>query len=121
MATSSKAASTGAAGTTSGGATSKGESATIEQLEADIRKLREDVAVLTRHLKESGDATYKGARKAASERAEKVREQGEAAMESLRDSAYDIEDQVSDAVRRKPITALAIAAGVGYLFALSRR
>lgn len=116
-----KAASTGAAGTTSGDAKNKSESATIDQLEADIKQLREDVAVLTRHLKETGDATYKNARRAATDRAEKVREQGEAAVDSLRDSAQDLEDQVSDAVRRKPITALAIAAVAGYLLAVARR
>jgi ElaB/YqjD/DUF883 family membrane-anchored ribosome-binding protein len=97
------------------------EDASIRKLEADIRKLREDVAALTRHLKETGGDTYKSARKAASESAEQIRAQGEAALENLRESAQDVGEQVSGAVRRKPFTALAIAAAVGYLLAMSRR
>lgn len=111
----------GAAASGKASAQDNGEMASIQQLEADIRKLREDVAALTRHLKETGGETYKSARKAAAEQAESVRAQGEAALEGLRDNAHDVEEQVADAVRRRPITSLAIAAVVGYLLALPRR
>jgi ElaB/YqjD/DUF883 family membrane-anchored ribosome-binding protein len=39
----------------------------------------------------------------------------------LRTSAKDIEAQIMDSVREKPVTSLAIAAGVGFLFALLAR
>ena len=53
---------------------------------------------------------------------EQLKAQGEAAIDSLRGSARDLEDQIVANVREKPITSLAIAAGVGFLFAiLSRR
>ena len=42
-------------------------------------------------------------------------------MENLRANANDLEGQLTDSVREKPITSLAIAAGVGYLFALMAR
>ena len=43
-------------------------------------------------------------------------------MDSLKSNASDLELQVTEAVREKPITALAIAAGIGYFLAmLSRR
>ena len=40
------------------------------------------------------------------------------AFESLRANARDMEAQVIASVREKPVTALAVAAGVGFLFAL---
>jgi ElaB/YqjD/DUF883 family membrane-anchored ribosome-binding protein len=58
------------------------------------------------------------ARKAASAKAEELRAQGEAAFDELRESALDYEKQIADAVREKPVTSLAIAAGVGFFFAL---
>ena len=53
---------------------------------------------------------------------EQLRAQGEAAFDNLRSNARDLEEQVLASVREKPVTSLAIAAGVGFLFAvLSRR
>ena len=52
---------------------------------------------------------------------EQLRTQGEAKFEELRANAKDIEEQVLATVREKPITSLAIAAGVGFLFALIAR
>ena len=42
-------------------------------------------------------------------------------MEGLRSNAKDIEAQIVASVREKPVTSLAIAAGVGFLFALLAR
>ena len=42
-------------------------------------------------------------------------------MAVLRGSARDLEDQLVANVREKPVTSLAIAAGVGFLFALLSR
>lgn len=91
------------------------------RLEADIRQLREDVARLTEELRKLGRDGYGTARRAASEGVEQLKAQGEAAFSELRSSARDMENQVIDAVREKPVTALAIAAGVGYLLALLNR
>ncbi|MGY3327209.1 ElaB/YqjD/DUF883 family membrane-anchored ribosome-binding protein [Mesorhizobium sp. USDA 4775] len=59
--------------------------------------------------------------RAATEGVEQLRAQGEAAFDSLRGSAKDIEAQLLANVREKPVTSLAIAAGVGFLFALLAR
>lgn len=92
-----------------------------QDLEAEIARLREDVASLAAQLQKTGEHSYSAAMRAASEGAEHIRAKGEAAVDSLKSSASDIEQQISDAVREKPITALAIAAGVGYLLAVLRR
>jgi ElaB/YqjD/DUF883 family membrane-anchored ribosome-binding protein len=90
-------------------------------LEADIRQLKADIDKLTKQLAKTGEHGYGTARRAATEGVEHLRAQGEAAFDSLRGSAKDIEAQLLANVREKPVTSLAIAAGVGFLFALLAR
>ena len=92
-----------------------------DDLEAEITRLREDVARLTEQLARTGEHSYSAAMRAASDGAEQLRARGEAAVDAIKSNAGDIEQQISDAVREKPITALAIAAGIGYLLAVLRR
>ncbi|MER8752046.1 hypothetical protein NKH57_22705 [Mesorhizobium sp. M1050] len=90
-------------------------------LEADIRQLKADIDKLTKQLAKTGEHGYGTARRAATEGVEQLRAQGEAAFDSLRSNAKDIEAQMMASVREKPVTSLAIAAGVGFLFALLAR
>ncbi|PSJ63421.1 DUF883 family protein [Kumtagia ephedrae] len=97
------------------------EDAARPDLEADIRQLRQDIAKLAEQLTKTGQHSYGTARRAAAEGAEQLRAQGEAAIQNLKSNARDLEDQLTTTVREKPITSLAIAAGVGYLLALLSR
>lgn len=97
------------------------EKVTGADLEADIRQLKEDIEKLTRQLAATGEHGYGAARRATAEGVEQLKAHGEAALGSLRGSAEDIEAQIVARVREKPVTSLAIAAGVGYLFALLSR
>ncbi|RUU28548.1 DUF883 domain-containing protein, partial [Mesorhizobium sp. M6A.T.Ca.TU.002.02.2.1] len=90
-------------------------------LEADIRQLKADIEKLTKQLAKTGEHGYGTARRAATEGVEQLRAQGEAAFDTLRSNAKDLEAQVAASVREKPVTSLAIAAGVGFLFALLAR
>jgi ElaB/YqjD/DUF883 family membrane-anchored ribosome-binding protein len=90
-------------------------------LEADFRQLKADIDKLTKQLAKTGEHGYGTARRAATEGVEQLRAQGEAAFDSLRSNAKDIEAQMMASVREKPVTSLAIAAGVGFLFALLAR
>lgn len=90
-------------------------------LEADIRQLKADIEELTRQLAKTRDHGYGAARRAAAEGVEQLRAQGEAAFDSVRGSAQDLEAQIVASVREKPMTSLAIAAGVGFMFALLSR
>lgn len=101
---------------------------TPEDLENEIDQLKEDIAKLTKQLQTVGEHSYGAARKAAAEgisqlkaQGEHFRAQGEATIEGLRGSAADLEQQLVDRVREKPVTALAVAAGIGFLFALMSR
>jgi ElaB/YqjD/DUF883 family membrane-anchored ribosome-binding protein len=106
-------------------ATAAGKSATADpntaDLEADIQQLKADIEKLTKQLAKTGEHGYGAARRAAAEGVEQLRAQGEAAFENVRGSAQDIEAQIIASVREKPVTSLAIAAGVGFLFALLTR
>ncbi|TPJ42136.1 DUF883 domain-containing protein [Mesorhizobium sp. B2-5-4] len=97
------------------------EGRTNSDLEADIRQLKADIDKLTKQLAQTGQHGYGTARRAAAEGVEQLRAQGEAAFDSLRGNARDIEAQMVASVREKPVTSLAIAAGIGFLFALLAR
>ncbi len=106
-------------------ATAAGKSTTDDvttaDLEADIAQLKADIQKLTEQLAKTGQHGYGAARRAATEGVEQLRAQGEAAFENMRGSAEDLEAQLIAKVREKPVTSLAIAAGIGYLFALLSR
>jgi ElaB/YqjD/DUF883 family membrane-anchored ribosome-binding protein len=91
------------------------------ELEAQIEVLRAEVARLSAQLEASGDISVRAMKKAASAGVDQLKAQGEAAYEGLRANAHDLEGQVYAAVREKPATSLAIAAGVGFLLALVTR
>lgn len=101
--------------------TENGVRATTQDLEADIQQLKQDIAKLAKQLAATGEHSYGAARRAAADGADRLRVEGEAALENIRANAKDIEQQVITSVREKPVTALAIAAGVGFLFALMAR
>lgn len=92
-----------------------------QDLEAEIARLREDVLRLSKQLAATGEHSLSTVKRAANEGAEQLRATGEAAVGAIRANAGDIEHQLSEAVREKPITALALAAGVGFFFALLTR
>lgn len=105
-------------------ATTKSENgarAAARDFEADIQQLKDDIAKLAKQLAATGEHSYGAARRAAAGSAEQLRHQGEATLETIRANAKDIENQVMTTVREKPVTALAIAAGIGFLFALMAR
>lgn len=97
------------------------EAGAKSDIEADIRQLRADIAKLTEQLATTGEHSYGAARRAAKEGVEQLKVQGEAAIEGLRSNAKDVEEQILATVREKPITSLAIAAGMGFLLALMSR
>ena len=95
--------------------------ATKRSLEEDIAQLRKDLAKLAEQFGKTGQHSYDAARRAATEGVDKLKAQSEATFGDFKAGAENIEAQLSEAVREKPVTSLAIAAGVGFLFALLSR
>lgn len=81
-----------------------------QDLEAEIARLRADLATLTKQISATGSHSYDAAKAAAQE-----------GVDRLRTNAQVLEDQVAAKVQEKPLTALAVAAAVGYFFALINR
>lgn len=102
-------------------ATKSGAKNETDELKAEIAKLRKELSDLAKHVSEVGDMSARTARKAATAKAEELRKQGEAAFDDLRESALGYEKQLTASVREKPVTSLAIAAGVGFVLALLAR
>lgn len=94
---------------------------TAQDLAADVAKLREDLAKLAKEIGTLGQQSMNTAKRAAAEGVDQLRSQGEATMADLRTNARDVEQQLAETVREKPMTSLAIAAGIGFLFALMTR
>ncbi|WP_117192276.1 DUF883 family protein [Rhizobium terrae] len=90
-------------------------------IETQLQQLREDIANLARTVAAVGNekaGEVKGrARRAASEAADASMHMVEAAREQAVSLERDLERQI----RTNPIQAVAIAAGVGFLFALMTR
>ena len=107
--------------TAAGKTTSPQTAADVSELEADVRQLKADIEKLTKQLAATGQQGYGTAKRAAAEGVEHLRAQGEAAFDSLRGNARDLEEQMLAHVREKPVTSLAIAAAAGFLFALMSR
>jgi ElaB/YqjD/DUF883 family membrane-anchored ribosome-binding protein len=92
---------------------------TVGHIGAELRALKSDVARLGQQMAALASATgndaYRGARRQARRARENldsaVTEAGEAAL----DAAENISDTLEDAVNRRPLAALAIAAGVGFV------
>lgn len=99
----------------------RAKSASREEFEQQIAILKEEMELLKAQLSRSSERSATAARRAAASGAENIREHGEAAIEDLRANARDVEAQLITTVREKPVTSLAIAAGVGFLFALITR
>lgn len=93
----------------------------MSELEADIRQLKADLEQLAKQMQTTMEHGSGTAKRAASLGAEQLRAQGEAKLDELRANARDLEEQMMAHVREKPMTSLAIAAGVGFLFALIAR
>lgn len=99
------------------------------KLEADLKKLKQDF----KDLKESGgekfvkDAKnlentaldfYNNFRTKASEGFDEIKKKIPECKEALQDQIYRASDEISTSIRKKPLEALSIAAGVGLLIGL---
>lgn len=93
----------------------------IAALEAEISLLKAELGALAKQFAKAGEHGVGTAKRAAALGVDQLRSQGEAALDNVRSSAKDVEEQLIAHVHEKPVTSLAIAAGIGYLFALLSR
>lgn len=98
--------------------TSARSDASAEDIEARIANLKAEMAGLGAALSGLGAAKLQGAKSEADARLAEVAKTGEAALDDLRKTLATYERDLSRTVRERPLPALAMAAGLGFLLAL---
>ncbi|WP_182085432.1 DUF883 family protein [Aureimonas sp. ME7] len=91
--------------------------ATRADLEAQIAKLREDVAGVTDSLKSIAGSRAESARQQAFALRDDVRDRGERYLRQAQETVGEFEEEISERVRAEPIKSILIAAAVGYVYA----
>lgn len=84
----------------------------VETLKDDIAKLTQQVATL---VSTTGSAAYRRAKRNFDGVVSDASDKGQEAVDAVKDVTATIGDAVEDAVYKRPVTTLAMAAGVGFL------
>lgn len=86
----------------------KGKDVTIDELSAQIEKLKTDLSTLTTSLTEYGVGKPEAMLESAQEKAEALKLAG-------RDKAIEAQLHTEEFVKNQPATALGLAAGLGFI------
>jgi len=98
--------------TTNGSNTKEALDREFESLKTDVSKLTQQVASL---VSATGSAAYSRARKNLDGVISDASGKGQEAVDAVKDVTATIGDAVEDAVYKRPVTTLAMAAGIGFL------
>jgi len=96
-------------------------SASAGDVQAELENLRRDIAALTQTVASFGTGKLKEASIRASQLGSEAADVSAQYVESARDSLRSAEQDLQAQIRAKPLQAVAIAAGVGFLTALLSR
>src|ERR1700752_374989 len=108
------------------------DTANLDRLEKDVSSVKGDISALTRQISDvmnslAGTArkearkTYKQARASAEDAIGDLSERGSAMMDAAQDAAATIEETVEDAIVQRPIAAMGLAIGLGFLIGVTWR
>ncbi|GAA0609014.1 DNA gyrase subunit B [Paenochrobactrum glaciei] len=90
-------------------------------LQEQIAQLKQDIANIAATMSQLGQQKIRDAKRDVSQAYDDAVQHGETTMSDLKSCAQNIEDQLLETVRERPIASLATAVGVGYLLAILRR
>jgi ElaB/YqjD/DUF883 family membrane-anchored ribosome-binding protein len=92
-----------------------------EDLEDQIERLQDDVKAIMKSLQRMGaEKVTEGQARAKREYANLV-QAGEGMLENVQDEFGQVEKQIKDTIRAKPLTAVLSAVGIGFLIAVLTR
>jgi ElaB/YqjD/DUF883 family membrane-anchored ribosome-binding protein len=94
---------------------------TQESLEDQVSKLQDDIKAIAASLAKLSDQKVSEARSTAKTQYSSLVKSGQHVVDDLGDQVNAYEGQLVDAIREKPLTAVAGAIGVGFLIALLSR
>ena len=89
-----------------------------ETIEDQVNQLRDDIQALARTISTMASGQVERMQAKAGEAKHDAEAASEQALDAIRTHYKDAEASVSTQVREKPLQALGIAAGIGFLFAL---
>ncbi len=105
-----------------GGAAAKAKTETREQeLEAQVAQLQADIRAISDTLGKLSGEKVGEARAVATSEVKQLQARGQHLLDDAQDQVTQAEKQLKDTIREKPLTAVAAAAGIGFVFALLTR
>lgn len=107
--------------TGNGGRTSKSSPTREQELEAQVSQLQADLKAITDTLGKLTGEKVGEARSLATSEMKNLQAKGQQMLDDAQDQAGEMEKQLKDTIREKPLTAVAAAAGIGFVLALLTR
>lgn len=100
---------------------SAGASASTKDIEVQLNQLREDIAALAKTVAAVGNEKASEVKGKARRAAADATDASYQMVEAAKDQAISLERDLERQIRANPIQSVAIAAGVGFIFALLSR
>lgn len=108
------------------------EQSTYDRLQKDVAAVKNDISALAEQISDvieafKGDArkqakrTYKQARANVDSVMSDLGERGNDALEAAQDYAGTLEDSLEDAITQRPLAAVGLAVGLGFLIGVTWR
>ena len=108
------------------------DNATVERLEKDVTAVKNDISALTGQVTDAlntftniarkrARSGYKQARATAEGAVGDLSERSSAVMDAAQDAATTIEETLEDAIAERPIAAIGLAIGLGFLIGVTWR
>ena len=108
------------------------DDATYERLQKDVDAVKDDISKLAEQLSDALDAFTSAARKQSHRGYKRARsnidsmmsdaaDKGNAALAAAQDAAVTLEDTVEDAIVQRPMAAMGLAVGLGFLIGVTWR
>ncbi len=92
-----------------------------EALEDQIDRLQDDLKSIGATIQRMADSRVADARGYAEREVENIVRTGEQAVSGVQDEFGEVEKQIKDTIRAKPLTAVAGAVAIGFVLALLSR
>ena len=106
--------------------------ANFDRLQKDVDAVKDDISKLAEQLSDALDTftnaarkqsrrSYKAARSNLDSMMSDASEKGNAALAAAQDAAVTLEDTVEDAIVQRPLAAVGLAVGLGFLIGVTWR
>lgn len=92
-----------------------------QELEAQVSQLQDDLKAITETLRKLTEEKAGEVKDIAQAEFRQLKRRGKHMIEDAQDQAVEYEEQLKDTIREKPLTAVAAAAGIGFVLALLTR